>query len=138
MSRSGYSDDCDSNWQWIKWRGMVESSIRGKRGQKLLRDLRDALDAMPVKRLIKDKLVTEQGEFCALGVLGAARGVEMQNLDPEDGQRVGEAFDIASCLAQEIVYTNDEYFYNRTPEQRWQEMRDWVDKLIRANEPVKA
>lgn len=33
MSRSGYSDDCESQWSWIKWRGQVASTINGKKGQ---------------------------------------------------------------------------------------------------------
>lgn len=32
MSRCGYSDDYDQ-WALIRWRGAVESAIRGKRGQ---------------------------------------------------------------------------------------------------------
>jgi len=28
MSRSGYTDDCDEQWQFIMWRGSVKSSIR--------------------------------------------------------------------------------------------------------------
>lgn len=130
MSRSGYTEDCDDNWQWIKWRGRVASAERGKRGQVLLRELRDALDAMPVKRLIADELVTQEGEYCALGVLGAKRGIDMQDLDPEDGDRVGEAFGIASCMAQEIVYFNDEQYSHLTPEKRWNAMRYWVDALV--------
>ena len=47
MSRSGYSDDIDDNWAHIMWRGRVASSIRGKRGQAMLRELLAALDAMP-------------------------------------------------------------------------------------------
>lgn len=115
---------------------MVASAMRGKRGQKLLRDLLDALDSMPVKRLIADELVKD-GEYCALGALGAKRGIDMSNIDPTDADKVGELFDIAPCMAQDIVYTNDEYFSSRTPEERWQKMRDWVASLIR-NESVAA
>lgn len=57
MSRSGYTEDCDDNWQLIRWRGAVASAIRGKRGQAFLRELLAALDAMPEKRLIADALV---------------------------------------------------------------------------------
>lgn len=61
MSRSGYNDDID-NWALIKWRGQVASAIRGKRGQKMLRDLLAALDAMPEKSLIVHELESESGE----------------------------------------------------------------------------
>jgi hypothetical protein len=63
MSRSGYSDDCDDQWRHIMWWGAVTSSIRGKRGQAFLREMRDALDAMPEKRLAPDALV-RGGEVC--------------------------------------------------------------------------
>lgn len=129
MSRSGYVDECDDILQYGRWQGRVASAMRGKRGQKLLRELRDALDEMPDKRLIADELV-QDGEYCALGVLGAKRGIDMEHLDPEDGDQVGAAFDIAPCMAQDIVYTNDEEYSNLTPEKRWVKMRAWVDRLI--------
>ncbi|WP_256576270.1 hypothetical protein [Pseudomonas sp. KK4] len=71
MSRSGYSDDCE-NWSLICWRGAVNSAIKGKRGQAFLIELRDALDAMPVKRLTTNTLEAD-GEFCTLGALGDVR-----------------------------------------------------------------
>lgn len=48
MSRSEYSENLDS-WSLIRWRGQVVSAIRGKRGQAFLRELVDALEAMPEK-----------------------------------------------------------------------------------------
>jgi hypothetical protein len=142
MSRSGYSDGQDDNWQMIRWRGMVASATRGKRGQKLLVDLLAALDAMPEKALVAHELETKDGEVCALGALGKARGIDMQKLDPEEPESVAAAFDIATPLAQEIVYMNDEYLdskWNETtkryedvkPEERWASMRDWVASQIK-------
>ena len=66
MSRSGYSDDCDT-WPLICWRGAVASALRGKRGQQFLIELRDALDAMPEKRLIAEQLQDGTGCHCTLG-----------------------------------------------------------------------
>jgi len=134
MSRSGYNEDID-NWQLIKWRGMVASSIRGNRGQKFLKELAAALDAMPEKRLIANELES-QGEVCALGSLGRAKGIDMSTIDPEDQPQVASAFDIAECLAQEVVYENDEGTWPReTPEQRWTRMRKWVESKIKPEEP---
>lgn len=81
MSRSGYSDDID-NWQMIKWRGMVASATRGKRGQKFFRDLLEALDVMPVKELIDSEL-EKDGDVCAIGSLGKHRCIDMDKIDPE-------------------------------------------------------
>jgi hypothetical protein len=87
----------------------VASALRGKRGQQFLRDLAASLDAMPDKRLIAHALKAD-GQFCTLGVLGAARGIDLSKLDPEDYYQVADAFGIASCMAQEIVFENDEAF----------------------------
>lgn len=107
MSRSGYTDDYDEDGTGGLWRGAVASALRGKRGQAFLRELAAALDAMPEKRLIAHELEAD-GEFCTIGVLGAARGIDMAKLDPEDYDQVAAAFGIAPCMAQEIVYENDE------------------------------
>jgi hypothetical protein len=112
MSRSGYTDDIDDNWSHIMWRGRVASSIRGKRGQGLLRELLETLDAMPDKRLYPNSFATAAGEYCTLGALGAARGTKMDDLgDAEDGcdeRLVAERFGVAAPLVQEIMYMNDE------------------------------
>jgi len=142
MSRSGYSDDCE-NWSLICWRGAVSSAINGKRGQAFLIELRGALDAMPVKRLIAEELEAD-GQFCTLGVIGSKRGLDMRGLDPDCREDVAQAFDIAPAMAAEIVYENDEYpgFYElqpdgsskwarETPEHRWQRMREWVNSQIK-------
>lgn len=76
----------------------------------MLRELAAALDALPEKRLAPDSLVNGDGEYCALGALGRARGIDMEPIDPDDRQAVAEAFGIAEALAAEIMYLNDEYF----------------------------
>lgn len=170
MSRSGYTDDCEDNWSLICWRGAVASSIRGKRGQAFLKELLAALDAMSDKRLIREHLqidgwqpkwddcqqlivgadelvaqdgtVSAMGDVCALGALGRVRGLDMDDLDPEDIEYVANAFGIPRALACEIVYMNDEMLDREwvhekreyravTPEERWHRMRTWVANLIR-------
>lgn len=118
MSRSGYNDDCDDDpWAHIRWRGAVASSIKGARGQALLREIAAAMDAMPVKELAAESLVTEDGEFCTLGVAGAARGMNLAALDPEDYDAVAKAFGVATPLVREIVYLNDEFINDTEWEQ---------------------
>lgn len=139
MSRSGYTEDNDDNWSMICWRGAVSSALRGKRGQAFLRELAEAMDAMPVKRLV-DGVLEADGEFCTLGVIAKARGVKAEHPDcVKEAQRL---LDIADAMAREIVYENDEagHYTNlnpltgryepETPEQRWTRMRGWVDKQI--------
>lgn len=142
MSRSGYTDDYDDDLALGRWRGVVASATRGRRGQKMLVDLLAALDAMPEKALIAEELETKEGEVCALGALGKARGIDMSKMDPEEPDVIAAVFDIAAPLAQEIVYMNDENFDFRyennvrvefTPEERWAGMRKWVADQINPN-----
>lgn len=137
MSRAGYSEDID-NWALIKWRGQVVSATRGRRGQKLLRDILAALDAMPEKRLIAKELEAD-GKVCTLGALGRARGIDMSELEPDEPGPIAAAFDIAEPLAREIMYVNDEHFdfeyvngkrIDVSPEERWNDMRKWVAARI--------
>lgn len=158
MSRSGYSDDYDDDpLATGRWRAQVASSIRGKRGQKFLRDLIEALDALPEKELIANELADESGCVCALGALGRKRSVDLATVDTEDYDQLGNLFDIAHQLAQEVMYENDEavdeyrwdyvticgpmrrYEHHqksvRIPianaaQRRWQYMRDWAIKQL--------
>lgn len=107
MSRSGYSDDCEDQWGLIRWRGAVNSAIKGKRGQAFLREALSALDAMPEKTLTTNELEAD-GEFCTLGVVGHARGLALDRLDTYDRESVAAAFGISAALAAEIMYENDE------------------------------
>lgn len=152
MSRSGYSDDGwdeGGNWGMICWRGAVNSATKGKRGQAALKELLEALDAMPEKKLYANNFRVSDGQYCTLGVLGARRGVDMTKLDEAvresdyeygDGcaRLAGETFGIASALAGEIMFFNDEHgskwdgnkVREETSEERWQRMRAWVDSQI--------
>ena len=125
MSRSGYIDDQDDALQLGRWRGMVASACRGRRGQRFFADLIAALDAMPEKALIVNDLVTDDGAVCALGALGIARKLDMSSVDSSEPEVVAALFNIAECLAQETVYMNDEYFDRESPEERWAKMRAW-------------
>lgn len=133
MSRSGYSKDLD-NWALIKWRGQVTSAIRGKRGQTLLRDLAAAMDAMPEKVLI-DGALEVNGAYCALGAVGAKRGIDLKGIDPYDQEQVSQSFDVARALACEIMFINDEEaWFPETPAQRWKRVRAWVAEQLRTDE----
>jgi hypothetical protein len=132
MSRSGYSDDCDN---LALWRGAIRSATRGKRGQAFFRGLVAALDALPEKRLIEGALQTHGG-VCALGALGRARRVDMDEVDrimrQDDYDGLGQAFDIAPGLAQETMYVNDEQGRGiETPEERWTRVRKWAESQIK-------
>ena len=112
MSRSGYTDDNEDPLAHGRWRQTVKNALHGRRGQVLLRELVQALDAMEDKRLYPGSFATADGEFCTLGVLGTKRGTKMDDLGDEDDcdtQTVGQRFGIAPAMAAEIMYMNDEY-----------------------------
>ncbi len=160
MSRSGYTDDDDDPLASGRWRAQVKSAMRGKRGQSFLKELADAMDAMPVKELIAGELVDEEGSCCTIGVVCKARGIDVSKVDYDDPEQVGGAVGIAHQMAQEIEYYNDEWGsrYERveiprpeglhpaawhcdhrfqeiaeSPAERWQRMRTWVQNhLIKA------
>ncbi len=133
MSRSGYSDDGEcGNWGLICWRGAVTSAIRGARGQAFLRELAAAMDAMPVKTLVEGSLEAD-GQFCALGVVGKARGLDIGKIDTENWPQLSREFGIAEALAREIMYENDECVWDRRSDAaaaRWERVRKWVDEHI--------
>lgn len=137
MSRSGYSDDCEN---LNLYRASVDRAVRGKRGQAFLREMAAALDAMPVKELITDRVV-EDGSVCAIGSVALARGIDVSTLDVHNGTRVAARFGIAPALACEIAYANDECgdyrhrdtdgrYREETPAERWTRMREWVARYL--------
>ena len=133
MSRSGYSDDyddLDGMLAFGRWRAIIASASRGKRGQAFLRSLLDALDAMPVKELARDDMVDDSGCMCALAVLDKHRGGDPARLDPYDHESLGREFNIAHQLSQEVMFINDESYPWNDKAKRWQEVRDWAAKQI--------
>jgi hypothetical protein len=135
MGRSGYTDDGPEDVEQLlamgRWNGQLASAKRGRRGQKFFVELAAAMDAMPVKRLIKGDLIDEAGECCTMGVICKSRGIDVSDIDPFEAEQVGGALDIAHQLAADIAYHNDEWSPKDTPEQRWIRMRKWVAEHIK-------
>lgn len=78
MSRSCYSDDYGDEYpgQLELFRANVERSIRGRAGQARLRELREALLALPVKELEAEMFAggaPEKPRVCALGAWALAK-----------------------------------------------------------------
>lgn len=143
MSRHGYIEDgdYDDNLAAGRWEAQLKSATRGKRGQAFFRALVEALDAMPTKRLVAAELETTEGEVCALGCLGKARGVNFsgfsrgeedadEDWEDYDWDTLAEMFDIAPQLAREVMYVNDEA-WAKTGEERWQKVRAWAARQIK-------
>jgi len=100
----------------------VANAIRGRRGQAFLRELRDALDALPDKRLVADQFVAPYDEEgggacvpCALGAVALARGFDHEAIErlecdaeSQDHDSIACTFGISQTLVREIEDENDE------------------------------
>jgi hypothetical protein len=144
VSRSGYVDYYDDHWQLGIWRGQVASAIRGRRGQAFLRELIEALDALPEKRLIRGALQTVPAfippnialpQVCAIGAVGVRRGIDLDRLDQQAPRVIADALGIAHQLVSEIEYMNDDAAWTATPESRWHAMRAWAIRNLREGAP---
>lgn len=154
--RINYSDEEDWPGQFALWDANCRRSIKGKVGQQELRELKAALLAMPEKRLIRDALVNEDGECCAIAAYGRHKGLDLSKFDPEyDSDEVGIAGGMPRLVAWKIVALNDIEFdtvwevahgpiqrghgiykggipliRDVTPEERWQRMLSWINKQL--------
>jgi hypothetical protein len=141
MGRISYSEDEDYPGQFELWQANCERSLRGREGQEELRVLRDALLALPDKRLAHEVLITEDGEdVCAVGAYARHKGLDLQKFDPEDEtDAVGIEAGMPELVAWKVVEMNDHELHSRfTPEERYALMLKWVEgKLLpRADTPV--
>lgn len=131
MSRHGYIEDYgDTSWAQVAWRGAVQRAIDGRRGQAIMREMADAMDALPDddRQLVRESFQNEQRLVCALGVVGRARGIDMSKIDPEDAITTAKVFGIAERLAREITWINDEDGGGdcEEPEDRFDNVRAWL------------
>src|SRR3990167_8382977 len=159
MSRFTEYDDWDDNAQWayIRWQGRCASVMRGRPAQRYFRELIEALDVMPVKRLIASDLCrvefnpddSERFEVCAVGQMivhrrvaaGEDREAVLRSMATLEGEGSDETARQAQAhlgmtytLGWLIAEANDETFSesSTTPEQRWERMRAWATEHIRA------
>jgi hypothetical protein len=140
--------------QWWLWEANLQRNISGKAGQRSLRELRDALLALPEKKLIETRLADEQGHVCALGALAVKQRVERgeprekvlaamasDSAPDEYGMDIWEAeqqtlAEAKACgvkgpMAVTIAWENDfGPSSSETPEQRYARVLAWVEKRI--------
>lgn len=125
------------------WEHRRQRAIRGKRGQRTLRDLREYLKAGP-HRLAFDMLADEEvGAGCAVGEYiimsrvqkGEAREAVISALhgaaedDPDETALRGVDAGLTWTLAVEMEFANDGR-ENDTPEERYDRFMAWLDEVI--------
>jgi hypothetical protein len=137
MSRCGYTDDYEYPQLCEQW---VSRATWGKRGQAMLRKLKQALEELPQKRLIADEFKTEQGEYCAIATLlekeGKIQELQAQEYSDDDADQyeaneyVAGLLNVSPVLIRQIEFENDEMCICKTPEERYQYMLHWVNRNL--------
>ena len=132
---------CEWDGDWEPWMegqaaGALQSAIRGRRGQQLLRDLIAGLDALPVPELAAGSLEDpETGCVCAFGAVRLHRGEQNVPLlfHPTDWdadwRELAKPFNISETLAHAVISAN-EYVDSNNDEysrrNRWKSVRAWA------------
>lgn len=106
--RLNWSDDEEVPGQFALWQANCQRSMRGKLGQRELRELEAALLALPEKRLIHGSLTDEDGGVCAIACYAKHKGIDVSKFDPEYGSdEVGIAGGMPRLVAWKVVALND-------------------------------
>ena len=141
MSRVSFSEEEYFPGQFDLWQANCLRSIKGQKGQVALRELEQALLALPEKRLIREELITEDG-VCAIGALALYRNYEPE-ADPEcEMEEVGIELGLPRLVAWKIVAMNDEELHRRydkeigksveiTPEERYRIVLNTVQNWLK-------
>ncbi len=140
MSRLYQDDYGFEPWMEGQQAGALQSAIRGRRGQQLLRDLVAGLDALPEPELSAGALEDEAtGCCCAFGAVRRYRGAAAVPLyfDPMeedlDPPHHAEPFDVAPALAWAVVEVNEGWSDSNQESarrQRWVRVRAWAVKHL--------
>lgn len=161
MSRIDYVD-CDDNESFLRacaFSANTERHLKGEKGQKALKELEEALLALPEKKLIYFNFVTrksildEVGEVCALGAVALKRRMDkgmtraqairdMEEKAPEGPdyikvsawesiEETSEFLKLKPNFVWSVVEQNDEQCGNKvSPEDRYRHVLEWVQKRI--------
>ncbi len=143
LYQEGYGDA--EPWMEGQQAGALKSAIRGQRGQRLLRDLVAALDALDAPELSAGALEDETtGCCCAFGAVRRYRGAAAvplcfhpteEELDPS---HFAEPFDVAPALAWQVVEVNEGWSDSNKQaarRQRWGRVRAWAVRHLAGVEP---
>jgi|SRR5215467_3535539 len=133
------------------WYSALNRSKAGARGQQILRDMEQALLAIPDHRLCRGQIVNWAGDCCLIGAYAAYRLTILTDLtwdeailrllvDGEDYEgslnmtaEFGRDLGLPWTMAWELAGENDRNGL-QTPEERWQEMLDLVRVWITEGE----
>lgn len=131
------------------WWANTKRALMGRKGQRALSELREALVALPEPVLVSGRLATEAGQVCTVGALivhrrvskGEEREAVLRELaakltddDDPDGALLttdeGVAVGLTFVLAWRLAQLNDEDFEGYAPEQRYTAVLAWIDRQL--------
>ena len=116
MSRYPEGDDYDENWalNMGRWQRNLKTTVNSPNGKKILQELKEALEAMPIRELIQGSLVETKligynledehqvmvptDSYCAIGALAACKGIDVAEFAGEDP----DYYEITTELAYEL------------------------------------
>jgi hypothetical protein len=139
--RIGYSEDEDYPGQFELWQANCRRSLKGRAGQSALRELEAALVALPEKRLIAHKLVSADGEVCAIGALARYKGRDLVAETRSQLAEIGiDHFDDEIEGGGEMEVTCEgpyrwpaekpKTWVDITPESRYKRVLEWVRRQL--------
>ena len=138
--------------EWWLWENALKRSFNSRRGQLMLRELRDALLALPEQKLIYSRLADATGGVCAMGALALHHRVkageereavlyDLHESEPGDDDyietweieqttlTVAEHVGMAKTMAVDVAWHNDRE-HDETPEERYTRILAWLDNVI--------
>lgn len=127
------ADEENYQGQLALWQANLNRHLLGKKGQRYLRELKDALLALPEKRLIAGALA-KNGEVCAIGALIVKRKQatlgELEGME-DDSADYAKSLGIPYLMAWAVVCENDYTLEHCTPEGRYERLLNWVEARLR-------
>lgn len=151
MSRFWNDGEYEGNEEFRRgaWQENSRRAFASERGQKALRELRDALAALPRRRLLGGQFadIFEQddesiivGDVCAIGALAKFKGMEFtshhgtEDFDGFETAAIGKKLGMSYVMAYDIAYRNDEIYDSLGASERWWTMYGWLTAKINGRE----
>jgi hypothetical protein len=146
MSRFDCDYDYDDEYGELhrgRWEWNLEQAIKGRKGQRALRQLEAALLAMPQRRLVDSELATPAGDVCAVGAAIAFAEARREGLSFEEAacnlareDKTWEGFELATGDDPDGEYREGQwictYYPQWLPHDFWtSELRSPVDLPLR-------
>lgn len=148
MSRfdEGYDEDFQN--QAALYQANTRRALKGRKGQAFLKEMEEALVALPMKKLIEGR-ICEAGQVCAMGAFALKRrrdaGADIKAAldwleaeDPGEGDATETAlfskkhFGVMECLSFEMAWVNDDdNGVKQADEDRYERVLKWVRSRIK-------